>query len=519
MSAPHELDVAIVGSGFAGSLLALIARRLGLRVALLERDRHPRFAIGESSTPLANLLLEELASHYELPELLPFVKWGAWQRTRPDVGCGLKRGFSFYHHALGQRWSANPARSNELLVAASPRDEIADTHWYRADFDHALAKLAVQRGAELFEETVLRSIEWTATGAEIQASTQSTPVTFRCRFVIDAGGPRGFLARAIPLHETEFPSLPKTQALFSHFHGVSRWDELQPSTERPPYPVDDAALHHVFDGGWIWILRFNNGVTSAGVAATDALFSRLGIAEGRPGWERLMDQLPSVREQFSAAQPCLPFRHLPRLAYRTSAAAGEYWALAPGAAGFIDPLLSSGFPLTLLGVQRLGRLLERDWNTDRWCSGLASYESATMEELDWTAGLIGALYRNMANFETFVSLSLLYFAAASFSESARRLDRTDLADGFLLSRHPGFSAAYRRCIEMATKSKSGIPRGSVAEEISRTIEPVNVAGLADRSRRNWYPALAEDLLAASGKLGVDKADVRKMLVRVGAIAR
>jgi hypothetical protein len=58
-------DLAIVGSGFGGSLLAMIARRLGRSVVLLERGRHPRFAIGESSTPLANLLLEEMAIRYE----------------------------------------------------------------------------------------------------------------------------------------------------------------------------------------------------------------------------------------------------------------------------------------------------------------------------------------------------------------------------------------------------------------------------------------------------------------------
>ena len=56
-----DVDVAIVGSGFAGSLTASCLARRGWRVALVERGRHPRFAIGESSTPLANLLLEELA--------------------------------------------------------------------------------------------------------------------------------------------------------------------------------------------------------------------------------------------------------------------------------------------------------------------------------------------------------------------------------------------------------------------------------------------------------------------------
>jgi choline dehydrogenase-like flavoprotein len=54
-------DIAVIGSGFAGSLIAMIARRLGRSVILIERGKHPRFTIGESSTPLANLLLEEIA--------------------------------------------------------------------------------------------------------------------------------------------------------------------------------------------------------------------------------------------------------------------------------------------------------------------------------------------------------------------------------------------------------------------------------------------------------------------------
>ena len=63
-----DADIAIVGSGFAGSLAALALRKRGRRVVLIERGRHPRFAIGESSTPLANLLIEELADRYDLPQ-------------------------------------------------------------------------------------------------------------------------------------------------------------------------------------------------------------------------------------------------------------------------------------------------------------------------------------------------------------------------------------------------------------------------------------------------------------------
>ena len=102
-----DFDIAVVGSGFGGSLTAMIARRLGRSVILLERGRHPRFAIGESSTPLANLLLEELALRYDLPRLLPLAKWGSWQKTYPQIACGLKRGFTFYQHqTVPQRFGA-----------------------------------------------------------------------------------------------------------------------------------------------------------------------------------------------------------------------------------------------------------------------------------------------------------------------------------------------------------------------------------------------------------------------------
>ena len=87
----HRADIAIVGAGFGGSLMAMVARRLGRSVVLIERGKHPRFAIGESSTPLANLFLQQIAEEHDLPQLLPFRRWGEWQREYPKIGCGLKR--------------------------------------------------------------------------------------------------------------------------------------------------------------------------------------------------------------------------------------------------------------------------------------------------------------------------------------------------------------------------------------------------------------------------------------------
>src|SRR5437867_9103337 len=115
-----DCDLAILGSGFGGTLLALVARRLGFSVALLERGTHPRFAIGESSTPLADFKLAAIANHFGLDWLRPFGKYGTWKATYPDVRCGLKRGFSFFRHQLGEHFAPRENSTNALLVAASP---------------------------------------------------------------------------------------------------------------------------------------------------------------------------------------------------------------------------------------------------------------------------------------------------------------------------------------------------------------------------------------------------------------
>src|SRR5258708_39955322 len=108
-------DVASLGGGFAGSLLALMLSRQR-DVVLIERGRHPRFALGESSTPLADLALAEIARDYDLPWLAPLAKYGTWKRAYPDLPCGLKRGFTFAKHHKGQAFVPDPEHRNELFV-------------------------------------------------------------------------------------------------------------------------------------------------------------------------------------------------------------------------------------------------------------------------------------------------------------------------------------------------------------------------------------------------------------------
>jgi FADH2 O2-dependent halogenase len=483
--------------------MAMIFHRQGRSVVLLEKGRHPRFAIGESSTPLSNLLLEELSLRYDLPGILPLTKWGTWQKAYPNLDCGLKRGFTFYHHQFGQRAATNPARDDQLLVAASPHDGVADTHWYRADVDDHFVREAKKIGVEYLDEVDLSK------AVERDDRIELPEIKISARFVVDASGPRGFLHRAFGLPELPLPDFPQTQGLYTHFRGVGRLEDLLDENSADlPYPVDDAAVHHVFDGGWIWVLRFRSGITSAGVAAVDSLATRLKFSGGAPAWDRLLECLPTVRDQFAVAVADRPFTYAPRLAFRSGVIAGKRWALLPSAAGFVDPLLSTGFPLTLLGVTRLAGMMEDHWDSSQFGAELATYARQTDDELLATARLIGSLYASMGDFPRFISLSLLYFATASFAEAARRLEKPHLASSFLLHDHPAIRAQL-------ADLRNGHDTDKLREDILRAIEPFNVAGLGQRERRNWYPVDAEDLLRGAPKLGADPGEVTRLLERCG----
>src|SRR5208282_3003373 len=181
----------------------------------------------------------------------PLCKWGPWQKQLPQLACGLKRGFTFYHHEFGRLFGPDPEHQRQLLVGASPRDEVADTHWYRPDFDHYLVQQAQALGVEYRDETILDRATAEPNEMRLTGARHSRPVEISAGFVVDATGPRGFLSRMLGLPEKVFDSMPPTQALFSHFRDVGPLPEsFSVNGRTPPYPPEQAAVHHVFPGGW-----------------------------------------------------------------------------------------------------------------------------------------------------------------------------------------------------------------------------------------------------------------------------
>ena len=233
-------DVAIIGSGFSGSILAWILAKNGRRVALIDAAQHPRFAIGESSTPLADRFLSYLGEEYGIAELTALASYGTWQRAFPDLVCGKKRGFSYFDHRSHSDESYPGEQS--LLVAASPTDERSDTHWLRSDVDAFLFRSAVDAGADAYEATRVTTLEcdepnrlWLSDEQQVLSD-----------FVIDASGRAQVLRRLRRRMDLTHRLQTKTRCSFAHFEGVGSFsqavaDHYGDRRAHWPFDADDAA--------------------------------------------------------------------------------------------------------------------------------------------------------------------------------------------------------------------------------------------------------------------------------------
>lgn len=544
------LRIAIVGSGFAGSILARGLQLQGHRVTLLDRQRHPRFALGESSTPLAALSLERLARIPGLDDLRDLAAHGRWRRNRPELVCGLKRGFTFYRHRPGRAYENGPSNEARLLVAASPDAEIADVHWLRADVDGFLFRRAEEAGVACLEEAEVADLErgvgpdGAEAGWRLGGFRRGEPFAVEADLLFDASGPGGFLARHLGLGREEVPDL-RTALVYGHFTGVPTLAEAAPNTPLPPgpYPDDQAAVHHLIDEGWMYVLPFDDGRVSAGfvlaegswVDRIEALRRPGEVAEGATGdspdriWSDLLARHPTIGRMFEGATTVRPIAAIPRLQHRLAVASGEDWALLPHAFCFYSPMFSTGIAWSLLAVERLLQVAGGSASRAARAGGLARYGRLLREEALHLERLVAGAYRAaLWDFDLFVAWTDLYFAAASSNELRQRLCSEGGSAwawwGFLGSTNARIRADFEECYAAlrGLQASAGHPNGGPGaegkrrflDEIARRIEPYNVAGLADPARNRTYPVDLEPLLRHPGRLGLTASELAARLHRL-----
>jgi transcriptional regulator with GAF, ATPase, and Fis domain len=184
--------------------------------------------------------------------------------------------------------------------------------------------------------------------------------------------------------------------------------------------------------------------------------------------------------------------------------------MLPSAASFVDPLFGAGMPMTTLGVERLGRLLEESLGDRELNQRLREYGGATLMEADYFADFVAGCYAAFPQFDLFTSLSMVYFAAASYCEMARRLGRDHLAQRFLALDHPDFADGAGR-FSQTLRHNHCLDSMLFATQVKQKIDCLNVAGLCDQRKRNWYDVDLEDVINCAEKLEVTSEEMRRFL--------
>lgn len=499
-----KFDFLIAGSGFGGSLMGLILQRMGFSVAIVDRSSHPRFAIGESSTPLADRTLADLCQRYALPEIAPLTSYGCAKRELPQIKIGLKRGFSYFRQRVGQEFSSLGGLGERLLVAASNSDDTSDTHWLRSDVDHFFAQQAQQAGVRIFEQTRIANIEldrqvWQVTIDDAGTETER----LSARFLIDASGPAAAIAeRAHRLDRSPGQDnaalandahvfLTNSRALFGHFWGVTPWQQVLAeqgvSTEAYPFPCDHAALHHIIDGGWIWNLRFDHGITSVGVVLDCVSHRDIAHLPAAEQFWHIVRQYPSVERQMRQTRCVAPpggIRSTPRMQFLRPQTAGRTWVCLPSAAGFVDPLHSTGIAHTLHAISQLSYIFQQTGiGTAEQMTRLDVYTSGLRQEFVLIDQLVSAAYRANGDFDALVSATMLYFTAVTFSER----NSSTQPSLFLNAGNQQLTQCVQNCwaaIEACRNAQA--EWAQLPSRVRHYIEPFNVAGLADDTLDNLY---------------------------------
>jgi len=186
----HDFDVAILGNGLSGSLLATILGKQGISTVLIDGEQHPRFAVGESTIPHTSLLISLLAEKYDLPELDDLIDAKGLAK-RVASTCGIKRHFGYVYHRPGQTYDPTEG----LQFGTNARDE---NHWFRQDIDAYLHNLAIHYGAIPRQKTMVSGIEITTSGVMLQTAAGEK---IRARYLVDGTGYKSIVADRFGLRE------------------------------------------------------------------------------------------------------------------------------------------------------------------------------------------------------------------------------------------------------------------------------------------------------------------------------
>lgn len=367
----ESYDCIVVGGGPAGSTAAALVAEAGFSTLLVEREKMPRFHIGESL----------------MPETY-------WVFRRLGVLDRMKN--SKFVKKVSVQFIAESGKESQpfFFKEHDPRECSQTWQVERADFDQMLFDNASDKGADCCDQVRVRDVLFDgerASGVRLE-SADGTQRDVRSRVVVDATGQQAVLANMMGLKNDD-PNLRKA-AIWGYYRGA----------KRDPGEHGGATIIMHTEGklSWFWYIPLSDDVTSIGVVS-DSDYLLKGRGQPATVFEDELVKCPGLVDRLMNAELVSKFRVAKEFSYTTKQHAGEGWVLIGDAFGFIDPIYSSGVYFALKsGEMAADAIIEGFRNGDLSGNQLGKWTADFQGGTKWIRKLVDAYYTNEFSFGRFM---------------------------------------------------------------------------------------------------------------------
>jgi halogenation protein CepH len=306
-------DVVVIGGGPAGAVASTLLADAGHRVLVLERERFPRYHIGESLLSATLPILDAIGATPAI-ERHGFLK---------------KPGGTFLWGRQAEPWS--------FLFREDPGGRPHAFQVVRAEFDQLLLENARAHGADVREEHAVTAVDTDGPTPVVHvARADGGSFTVAPRFLIDASGQSALIGRSRNLRR--FDDFFKNLAIFGYFRNA----------ERLPGELANHILSAAFADGWFWYIPLHDGTMSVGGVVDAKRWHGVAGPDPEGTYRDLISRCPQIADRLRHATLVSPIRIIRDYSYDSTQFTGPGWLLAGDAACFVDPVFSTGVHLACL---------------------------------------------------------------------------------------------------------------------------------------------------------------------------
>ena len=458
MQRDKYFDTIILGSGLSGSTLASILAKKGFRVLLIEKNSHPRFAIGEVLLPESCLWMWIIGEYFGIPEIKYLTKVKSLHQ-HVSSSCGVKRLLGFLYHQEGKK--QNPDQSHKLISPALSL--ISESHLFRPDVDQYMVNVAISYGVVYQDLTEVEQIDFQKSGVEVQTKEGEE---YHARFLVDASGYQSPVAQKLNLRENPTRLRTNARAIFTHVTGLRPYDRCVPPEDLPGLSCTwhEGTLHHIFAGGWMWIIPFDNQRLSSSKLCSIGLMldrDKFPQPEGvspEQEFQAIVARFPTIAEHLKGIKPLRQWVSTDRIHYSSTHAVGFRYALLSHAYSFIDPIYSRGLISTFETIHSLAsRLLPALKDDDFSVERFAHVDRLLAARTDLNDRILYNTYRSMSHFELWNAMIQLWLTYLILNDThllhscLKYMASGDLSSFVNLDREepfPGGEAPFSACYQV-----------------------------------------------------------------------